>query len=427
MKEVQEHIVTINGMNVHIVPTDKYKTNTLVLLLKAPLSKDTVTKRAIIPHVLQSGTEKSPSRQQIRNRLDEMYGATLTVDVNKKGEHHVIAFRMDVTNEKFLNDSTPLTEQALALLAEVLLNPKVEGEGFESKIVEGEKRSLKQRIQSVVDDKMRYANVRLTEEMCKEEPFGLSVYGDEQAVDGVTASGLYEYYQQLLTEDAIDFYIVGDVDEKEIKDKVSQQFNFPKPRELAAQQHQMNHRDVKEEHVVFEKQDVKQGKLNIGFRTHTTFADQDYYALQLFNGLFGGFSHSKLFINVREKESLAYYAASRYESHKGILMVMSGIEFANYEKAVSIIKEQLDEMRKGSFTDGEIAQTKAVIKNQILETVDMPKGLVELLYHNEVSGTKREIKDWLAGIDSVTSEDIVGMANKIQLDTIYFLKGQEGE
>ncbi|WP_096199420.1 EF-P 5-aminopentanol modification-associated protein YfmF [Bacillus sp. FJAT-45350] len=426
MKELQEHHAQVNGMNVHMVQTDKYKTNTIVLMIKAPLQSETVSQRAILPHILQGGSEKFPTRQQIRSQLDELYGASMYADVQKKGEDHVIVFRLDVANENFINDPTPLFEKGMELLADVLLHPKLDGQGFAQTVVESEKRSLKQRIQAIYDDKMRYANMRITEEMCKNEPFGLLVYGKEDGVDTLTSESLYSYYQNMLIEDEIDLYVIGDLNQEKIKQTISSQFNFTIERAPKKKVHEITNQPIpSEEKVVFDEQDVKQGKLHIGYRTYTTYSDKEYYALQVMNGLYGGFSHSKLFLNVREKESLAYYAASRYESHKGILMVMSGIEFTNYDKAVRIIKEQMEAMRNGEFTEDEINQTKAMIKNQLLETVDVAKAYIELLYHNVVSGKERTVEEWLQGIDAVTKEEMVAVANKLKLDTIYFLKGKE--
>ena len=161
---------------------------------------------------------------------------------------------------------------------------------------------------------------------------------------------------------------------------------------------------------LLKKQELKQSKLNIGYRTFITYKDEDYFALQLFNGLFGGFSHSKLFVNVREKNSLAYYAASRFESHKGLFFVMSGIEAKNFEKAVEIIKEQMKAMQSGDFSEEEIQQTKSVIQNQILEAIDTPRGFVEMLYHGVISERTRPVEEWLTGIESVTKEEIVKVA-----------------
>ncbi|AKM18589.1 Antilisterial bacteriocin subtilosin biosynthesis protein AlbE [Geobacillus sp. 12AMOR1] len=421
---VDEKVTAVGPVRVHTISTDKYKTNTIVWKMKAPLAKETVTLRALLPYVLQSGTADYPSVKALRTYLDELYGATLNVDLTKKGEHHIMTIRIDVANERFLPKQTPLLSKALQLLADLLFRPALDGGRFVTDIVEQEKRALRQRIQAVYDDKMRYANMRLVEEMCKGEPYALSPNGELEDVDAITAEGLHRYYERALAEDELDLYVIGDVDEEEVLNTVRQRFLLPDRAEPArTPQAQAKARgEVKE---VIERQDVKQGKLNIGYRTNVTYEDDDYYALQMFNGIFGGFSHSKLFINVREKASLAYYAASRLESHKGLLMVMSGIEPDNYEKARRIIDEQMQAMKNGDFTDEEIAQTKAVIRNQLLETLDTPRGLVEVLYHNVVSTRKRPIDEWMAGTDQVTREDVVRVADKVELDTVYFLTGME--
>lgn len=417
----------VDRINLHVIETDKYKTNTIVLHIRAPLRKKTVTKRALLPYVLQSGTEQLTSRQEIRSYLDELYGASLSVDVSKKGESQILSFRMDIANEKYLKDKTPLLEEAIKLLAEIILKPITENGVFQSTIVDNEKRNLKQRIESIFDDKMRYANMRITEEMCKDEPYGINAWGYEMEIESVTSQGLYQQYKEMLANDFFDLYVVGDVNSNEIKKIVKTNFLLAAqtPQVIDDRQKVPETKVIKKEKVVFEEQDVKQGKLNIGFRTSTTFQNEDYFAMQMFNGLFGGFSHSKLFINVREKASLAYYAASRYESHKGLLMVMSGIEFKNYDQAVMIIKDQLKSMQNGDFSDSEIEQTKAVLKNQVLETVDAAKGYVELLYHNAVANKVRSIEDWLFGIESVTKEDIINVGKNVHVDTIYFLTGKE--
>jgi predicted Zn-dependent peptidase len=348
----------------------------------------------------------------------------LSTDVQKKGEEHVITIRLDVANERFLSDTTPLFEQAISLLAEVVLQPHVENGAFSPNVVESEKRSLKQRIQSVYDDKMRYANVRVTEEMCKDEPFALTAFGTEKEVDTITSQSIYDYYQEVLDSDLFDLYMVGAIDIQQAERVVAEKFQKLSTKSSSLYQTSPSP-EVKDIKIVDEKQDVKQGKLHMGFRTYTTYADQDYVAMQVCNGLYGAFSHSKLFMNVREKESLAYYAASRFESHKGIMMVMSGIEFSKYDRAVEIIKEQFEAMKQGDFTEAEVEQTKAMLKNQLLETADVARGFVELSYHQVVSGKKRSIDEWLKEIDAVTKEDIVQVAGKVQLDTIYFLRGKE--
>jgi len=423
MDVVEEKITEMQGYKLHVVKTDKYKTNSIVWRMKAPLEKEDVTKRALLPQVLQSSSAKHPTTTALRSYLDDLYGAVFYVDLSKKGEYHVMSFVIEIANEKFLSDQSPLLKKGFEFLSEILTKPNVSGNQFDIDTVEKEKRSLKQRIQSVYDDKMRYSNVRLIEEMCKGEPYALQVNGHADEVDSISPADLYEYYQKAFAEDELDLYVVGDVDEETVKETAKSllQFNERSPKRLVTRE-AVNKTEVNE---VIEKQDVKQGKLNIGYRTNIVYGDNDYFALQVFNGIFGGFSHSKLFINVREKASLAYYAASRLESHKGLMMVMSGIDNKNYEQAVSIIREQMEAMKNGDFTEDELIQTKAVIQNQILETLDTARGLIELLYHNVVANTDIKLNDWMTNMQNAAKEEIVAVAEKIKLDTIYFLTGME--
>lgn len=424
MKLMEQQLHELGGLRVHIIPTDKYKTNTFVFRFKAPLNEETVTERALLPYVLQSATEKLPSVIRLRQYLEELYGSSLAVDVSKKGEDHIISIYVDIANEVYLHDAPPLFEKGLSMLSDIVLHPATEGNGFLPSIVESEKRALLQRIEATYDDKMRYANERLIEEMCKVEPYRLSAHGKKEIVSSITNESLYQYYQKVLAEDEMDLYIIGDISENAV-DLVSKYFSISaRP---ARERNVLLHKRNNEEKEVVEKQELKQSKLHIGYRTFITYKDEDYFALQLFNGLFGGFSHSKLFVNVREKNSLAYYAASRFESHKGLLFVMSGIEAKNYEKAVEIIKEQMLAMQNGDFSEEEMHQTKSVIQNQILEAIDTPRGFVEMLYHGIISDRTRPVEEWLTGIESVTKEEIVKVAKNIELDTIYFLQGTEGE
>ncbi|OCA85412.1 zinc protease [Bacillus sp. FJAT-27225] len=423
MAVLSEKTIPMQGYKLHIAKTSKYKTNALVFKMKAPLNREDATARALIPYVLQSSSAAFPTTAKLRSYLDNLYGAVFYVDLAKKGDYHIISFFVEIANEKFLADSSPLLRKGFEFLREIILNPLLDGNGFNGATVDKEKRTHKQRIQSAFDDKMRYSNLRLVEEMCKDEAYAVNVHGTLEDVDKITPQSLYSEYQRALDEDELDLYVVGDIDEQEVKSLAGELFTF-KPRQPKHPGERSIGKKEKEQ-VIKEVQNVKQGKLNIGYRTNTLYGDKDYSALQVFNGIFGGFSHSKLFINVREKASLAYYAASRLESHKGLLMVMSGIDINHFDKAVGIIKEQMDEMKKGNFSDAELEQTKAVIVNQILETIDTNRGIVEILYHNVVAGVELTLDEWIDGMKAATREEIVEVGQKVDLDTIYFLTGKE--
>ncbi|KGX88381.1 EF-P 5-aminopentanol modification-associated protein YfmF [Pontibacillus litoralis] len=426
MTRIVEKRIDGQGYHLHMIPSEKYKTNTLVIKFRAPITREAITNRALLPYVLQQATTKYPTARSLRTALDELYGAVLSVDASKKGEHHVVTFRMEIANDALISKQTNLLKEGVRMLHEIIFQPKVDNGGMDEAIIEREKQTLKQKIRALRDDKMSYANTRLLDEMCADEPYRLHVHGYEEDLPHVNGRSLYEYYQSMLEQDILDIYLLGDFDEQEVQTLVQSCFAR---KSRAATQYDL---DVKkkapsEPKEIIERQNVQQGKLHLGYRTNILFGDEDYYALQVFNGLFGGFPSSKLFMNVREKHSLAYYAASRFESHKGLLLVFSGIDPKDYQQAHDIILKQMEAMKRGQFTTEQLEETKNLIVNQLLETIDHQHGLIEVLYHQVLSDVDTTPEQTIEQIKKVTTDEVVQVANKIALDTTYFLTSEEGE
>ncbi|RXT15518.1 insulinase family protein [Ammoniphilus sp. CFH 90114] len=412
-------------MNLHVLSTDKFKTTTIVIQVEQDLHENTVTKTALVPYVLKRGSTKYPTTRQLRQYLDSLFGAVFHTDVIKKGEKQIIQIQLEMANEKFLSDPSPLLSRGIEFLGEVITQPLVQNGGFHPSFVKSEAELLKNKITGLVDDKIKYANQRVTEEMCKNEPYRLLSYGKLEELDKIDPVDLYTYYQQLLSQNPIDIYVVGDVRTAEVKEEVRKYFKIERNEVKKLVFNPVQKREV-EEHTIVEQMEVGQGKLNIGCRTQTTLADADYEALLMYNGILGGFPHSKLFVNVREKESLAYYAVSRLESQKGILMMMSGIEIDKYNQAVEIMKEQLQMMKKGEISDQELSQTKATLRNQLLETKDNARTIIDFTYNTRLAGTEKSLEEMLEKIEKVSVQDIVNIANKVEIDTIYFLRDKGG-
>lgn len=421
-----ENVVHENGINLHIVPSKKYKTITIIAKLKAPLAEDTITKRALLPYVLQQGTQSYPNRSAIQLKLDSLYGAVLSLDGTKKGNNHITSIRLEIANQKFILDEADILDEAMALFKEVIFNPNTVNESFRQEAVDREKETLRQKISSVIDNKMNYANTRLIDEMCGDELYHLHVHGYEEDLEVITAENLFTYYQTALQEDQLDIYVLGDFETETMKKKVTSMFQRDGGRTATSIVSDTD-KQPDQSNVVIEHQDVQQAKLHFGYRTNITYQDNDYYALQVFNGLFGGFPSSKLFINVREKNSLAYYAASRVESHKGLLLVFSGIAPNDYEKAKEITELQMDAMKNGEFTEEEMINTKELITNQLRETMDNPQGMIELLYQQVVGDTNRSPEELINGINEVGKSNVVDAAKKIVQDTVYLLTKKGGE
>ncbi|GEL75814.1 EF-P 5-aminopentanol modification-associated protein YfmF [Tenuibacillus multivorans] len=410
--------------HLHLIETKKFKTNLVALKFAKPLDRESITKRALLPFVLQKGTKTYPTEKELRLKLDALYGSKFSINSGKKGENHVITFVLDFPNDKFIPNAHNLVKDCLTFLYDVAANPNVENRAFDENVVDKEKETLTNKIKSIVDEKMQYANMRLIDEMCKDEKYSVHAHGYLEDMDQIDAQSLYETYEQMINEDALDIFFVGDFEQDQVKQVIEDVFTFnrqPKTEIFRSEPKQVN-----EVEDVTEKQKVQQAKLHMGYRTGITYSDQDYPALQLFNGIFGGFPHSKLFLNVREKHSLAYYAASRIESNKGLMLVFSGIAPDKYDQAREIIIQQHEDMKAGNITDEEIDQTKKAIIHQIKENIDRAGGMVEFFYQQVIADHRVDTQDMLEEIESITKEDVVRVANRVELDTVYFLTAEDG-
>ncbi|WP_339227771.1 pitrilysin family protein [Oceanobacillus sp. FSL K6-2867] len=426
MDTIQENRFDEQGLKLHFIQTKKFKTINIVAKIKAKLEKETITKRALLPYILKQGTKTYPDRSSMQLKLADLYGAVLTADGSKKGENHIITVRLEFANEKFVPDASNVMDEAIQLFSEVLFHPNAGANGFDDAVFKREIGTLKQKINAIQDDKMSYANMRLIDEMCSEEAYQLHVHGYEEDLNTLTNEDLFSYYKQMLEQDKMDIYVLGDFAEEKVKHLIMDTMQRTE-QVVRAESATPVRKSVEEQQEIIEKQKVQQAKLHIGYRTNTTYQDDAYFALQVFNGLFGGFPSSKLFINVREKNSLAYYASSRLESHKGLLFVFSGIAPNDFEKARDIIRLQVQAMKDGDFTEQELNETKDLIINQLKETMDHPQGLIEILYQQVIGNRLMTPDELLEGIKNVTKEEIVHVASKIEEDTVYLLTNEGGD
>ncbi|MFF2482587.1 EF-P 5-aminopentanol modification-associated protein YfmF [Paenibacillus sp. NPDC058071] len=414
----------IGRIRLHVLPTNRFKTFAVSLFSGLPLSEASVTETALIPFVLRRGTANTPETKAFRERLDDLYGAGFGFDVYKRGESQIVQFRMDVINDRFVSSNTSLLAESLKLLGEVVTDPYQENGIFRAKYVEAEKQTLVKRLEAIVNDKIRYAAERCLEEMCEGEPYRLHPLGKLDAIPSITPQSLQSAYENWLRTAAFDLYVVGDTTLQEVSELVEQSFRLSDGEPAGYSLPDVT-REVAEVKTIVERMDVSQGKLNLGLRTGIRYGDDDYAASLMYNGILGGYPHSKLFLNVREKESLAYYSASRLDGHMGICTIQSGIEIANYERAVVIIKEQLESMRNGELSELELSQTKAMISNHLRELQDSAYEMIAYDFNAVLSGKERTASDLLAQVQATTAEDIVRVANKAQLDTVYYLRDRK--
>ncbi|MCP1134549.1 insulinase family protein [Paenibacillus polysaccharolyticus] len=414
-------------LRIHVLPTKRFKTFAISLYAGVPLREDTVTPVALTPFVLRRGTESYPETTQFREQLEHLYGAGFGFDVYKRGDYQIVQFRMDTINDSFVGGGEQqLLDRSFAFLGEVLTKPARENGHFKTSYVQAERETVRKKLESIVNDKMRYAAERCIEEMCKHEPYRLHPLGERKALPAIEPPELTATYENWLKEASMDLYVVGDTTLEEVEELVERHFNLER-KTSSDYQAQKAVRGDEEPNTVIERLNIGQGKLNLGLRTSITYADDKYASALMYNGILGGYPHSKLFVNVREKESLAYYASSRYDGHKGIATVQSGIEIPNYEKAVTIIKQQLEEMKLGHITDLEMSQTKAMIRNLLKEMQDAAFEMIAYDFNRQLSGKERTSEELLAQIEQITKQDVREAAEQFRLDTIYFLRDEKEE
>ena len=411
------------GIKLHTIKTEKFKTNLIAIMLTTKLNRENVTKNALIPAVLRRGTKNLTTQEEINKKLEEMYGASLDCGLDKTGDNQVLKFYIETVNDEFLpQEAENMLKTSLEKIFEFVFNPYLENGCFKKEYVEQEKENIKQIIDGKIDNKARYSLDRCIEEMYKEQPYGLYKYGYVEDIKDINEKNLYEYYQRLVNECKIDIFVSGIIDEKtENIIKNNENIIKLKDREPQYNETEIIAKRSQKENDVQESMDVTQGKLIIGMDLDID-DDNLRFDVMIYNSIFGGSANSKLFQNVREKASLAYTASSSYYRFKNNIFINCGIEIKNYDKALEIIKQQIEDMKKGDFTDEEVENAKKGIIASIKTIDDEQDTEITYFFSQELSKSKCNIEQYMQRISEVTKDKVVDVANKVSINTVYFLK-----
>lgn len=414
-----------HGVNLYVRPTEQFKTINISFKWKQALTVKSASVRSVLANVLQYSNEEYPTNAAFRKRLDDLYGTVLYLDSSKKGNNHIFSLNAEIVNDTFLSNEKVMDE-VFSLLHAVIFTPLLKNGKFSETVVKREKEQVIERIQSMYDDKTRYAQQRLLENIRPNHPASILANGTVKDVKEISNDDLVHMHKQLLAEDELSIYVVGDVNVNDIIEKFQGHFQFSKRESIPAYKVD-NPTATNEKEFLHEIQDMKQGKLHMAYRTPVTFYSEEFPIMQITNGILGGFAHSKLFMNVREKESMAYYASSSFASLYGLVFVLAGIDANLQEKAVKLIDEQLKAMQSGEISDLEMNQTKSMLTNQLKEALDSPRGQIEIYDQYKELSESFTVDEWVKKWSSITKEQVQEMASKIEKEFVYFLSGKEGE
>ena len=442
-------------MRVTRIKTNKFKSNEIAVFLAVPLKRETITKNALLPAVLKRGSQTYKNQLVIGKELENMYGASFNAGVEKTGSYSILKFYIESLSDDFITENENISEKSIKLLFDIIFNPYIKNDAFDEEYVTQEKKKLEEVIKSRADDKKTYAVNRCIEEMFKNDPYGLYKFGYIEDLKEITAKSLYDYYLQMLKECKVYIVINGkeadkimipainsklknikelneiiytDEKEKTNKEEKSKSITCEKLNKNDANFKSDNSHDIstniktsEEEKIVKEELDVTQGKLMIGLNV----LSDDKFATSMYNVILGGSANSKLFQNVREKAGLAYFASSSYIRRKNAILIKTGIELKNYEKAVNIIKAQLEDIKNGNITDDEIKSGKQLIISSLKMIKESQEETIAFNFDQDLFDENLSIEEYIEKLENVTKERIIEVAKSVKVNTIYYLKNKE--
>ena len=415
-----------HGVNLHYIKTNIFKTNLICVMLTVPLKNETVTENALIPFLLKRGTSENPNYIDISKKLDSLYGTSFNCGVDKIGDNQLLKFYVESIRDEFTINQEKITKQAINFLFEIIFSPYLENGFFKEEFLKTEKEKLKQIIESKIDNKDMYALEKCINYMYKNEGYGIYKYGTIEEIQKITKESITECYFNLIKNAKIDIYASGRMDEDELIKIIKENKHFknlPDREEniIINNEYTENKQNVDKYIEKVENMNITQGKLVIGLDILSKQNKLKFVGM-VYNAILGDGANSMLFQNVREKASLAYSARSVFVRPKMNIFIRCGIEIDNYERAVDIIKQQLNNIKNGNFSENDIQNAKKYLISGMKSISEEQDSEIVFYIGQETSKSNDSIKTYITEIESVSKEQIIEFANNIQINTIFFLK-----
>lgn len=426
---IEETIELKEGIKAHLIKNDIFKTNLICVMLTVPLKKENVTKNSLIPFLLKRGTMNYKSQEEINIKLEELYGAGLDCGIDKIGDNQAIKFYIESIDNNYTLNGEDLLKDSIDLILDITFNPLLKNNEFEESFLETEKNNLKKIIEGKINNKDLYAFNRCIENMYDSKGFGIYKYGYLEDLEKITNQEISKHYLKLINEAKIDIYISGNFEISSVNNILKDNLNLTKLKGRK-ENYVINNpsteiaKKVDKPKEVFEKLNVNQGKLVIGLDVLNNIENLTNIGI-ITNSILGDGANSMLFQNVREKAGLAYTAKSTFNKLKNNIFIRCGIEIPNYEKAVKLINEQIENIKQGNFTEKDLQNAKNYIVSGI-KTIETEQDTQIVFYiGQEISKIRYSINEYINSINSVTKDQVIEFAKNLQVNTIYFLTNQE--
>lgn len=407
------------GVQLHVLPTKQFKLNYVMVNFAEPQTRTNPTSRNMLANVLETSTHRFPTQTALSRQLANMYGTTVNMSVGRIGLQHCLRFTMSFVNDHFA--ASPITDSAIDILREMLFDPLIDEGEFDGPTFRVQLMNLRSTLASMRDDKQLYAQSQLDRLYYDPmSPLAMPSYGTEDVLETLTPASLVKTYEDMIKHDRIDLYVLGDVDADRIANRLRK---LPFTDRQPDDQHLFYHQPLRQKVArQTEMQPVVQAKLNLAYQLPIYYREKDHFAAMVMNGMLGGTAYSKLFVNVREKESLAYYAISRDRMFSGFLTIATGINAENAERVEKLIGQQIDDLAAGNFTDAMFNRVRESMINQLRAARDSASYLLSQSLLETISSVPSV--DIYEKIRHVTRQDIQRVAAELKLQAVYLLRGE---
>lgn len=414
------------GINLHLLHSEKFKTVLFGIYIKRPLDRSEVALNALLSRVLDKATSEHPTARSLNQAFEDLYGSLIVSDVHKYGEKQMIQIKIQVPGEQYIGEAN-LYKRALGLVDAMINNPKLEGEGFEPELVNREKDGLISEIENRIDQKDSWAVSACIETMCKDERYSIHEFGTVEEVSQITPKALYAHLKHIWAHSEIDICIIGDFEPSAMLGTVKESIRFnrlgvtPLIREsIYFMPEKVTYHD--------EAHDLTQGKMCLGYRVNLPFESPLYSAALVATVIMGGGGSSRFFKVIREREGLCYTIYSRMEKFKSIMLVYAGVDFENFDKTEALVESIVADVKAGNISDEELEIAKKTIVSNIRSVSDYPNSYINYYYNLLISGDVLDDEKYTARILAVTKEDIVNALKDMKLDTVVRLikEAQDG-
>ena len=415
--------------NLHIIKTNKFKTVTVQVNFKRKLKKEEITYRNMIVNMLCESNSIYPSKRLMTIQTENLYDLCYKGMNYISGKYNVMNFAVTFLSENYTEKG--MLDESIKFLADLIFKPNIETKrneiSFNKNNFELCYNLLKDNILSQKENPDGYSKVRLLECMEPDSYHSYRAVGYLEDLEKINSKNLYKYYETILNSDILDIFVIGNVNEKHIKKVIENNFSNIKTLKKPSESHFITPKKHKViPRIIREQQKINQSKLVLGYKIDKMTNFELRYVLTVYSYILGGGPDSKLFKTVREDNSLCYYISSVTQPLNSIMTIRAGINKKDFKKTVSLIKKEIVSMKKGKFSDDDIIKAKITYINSLKELEDNPDSLISLYAGIEYLGSD-DLQDRLKNINKVTKEDVIKLASKIHLDTIYLLEGEDNE